>query len=65
MFRFFEEYSKHSALNLGQALQGLRYLFQCGYSPWRFTESGGYRDPLPADVDRRWDPRCVRSDNLK
>jgi len=119
MLRFFEEYSKHSALNLGQALQGLRYLFthpdldtvaprgtlahallsarlrskrfsndlffalipphwhhtpedlaqlrqlplsmwfQCGYCPWRFTESGDYRDPLPADVDRRWDPRCA------
>ena len=27
MFRFFEEYTKHSALNFGQALQGLRYLF--------------------------------------
>ncbi len=27
MLRFFEEYSKHSALNLGQVPQGLRYLF--------------------------------------
>lgn len=27
MFRFFEEYFKHFALNLGQALQGVRYLF--------------------------------------
>jgi len=27
MFRFLEEYLKHSALNLGQALQGVRYLF--------------------------------------
>ncbi len=26
MFRFLEEYLKHSALNLGQALQGLRYI---------------------------------------
>lgn len=24
--KFFEEYAKHTALNLGQALQGLRYL---------------------------------------
>ena len=27
MFRFLEEYLKHFALNLGQALQGVRYLF--------------------------------------
>jgi hypothetical protein len=27
MLRFFEEYAKHFALNLGQALQGIRYLF--------------------------------------
>ena len=27
MLHFFEEYAKHSALNLGQALQGLRYFW--------------------------------------
>jgi len=27
MLRWFEEYVKHAALNLGQALQGMRYLF--------------------------------------
>jgi hypothetical protein len=27
MLRFFEDYGKHAALNFGQALQGLRYLF--------------------------------------
>ena len=119
MFRIVEEYSKHAALNLGQALQGLRFLFshpdfdsiaskgtvrhallsarlrsrrfvndllfallpphwhhtqeelaqlkqnsllkwfQCGYSPWRFSEVGEYLNPLPPNVDRRWDPRCM------
>lgn len=27
MFEWIEEYAKHSTLNIGQALQGLRYLF--------------------------------------
>ncbi len=27
MQRFFDEYSKHFALNIGQAMQGVRYLF--------------------------------------
>ena len=27
MFSFFEEYAKHFALNIGQALQGIRYFF--------------------------------------
>ena len=27
MLQFFDEYSKHFALNIGQALQGVRYLF--------------------------------------
>ena len=27
MLRLFEEYAKHAALNFGQALQGVRYLF--------------------------------------
>jgi len=27
VLRFIDEYSKHCALNLGQALQGIRYLF--------------------------------------
>jgi hypothetical protein len=117
MLRFLEEYAKHSVLNLGQVLQGLRYFFshpdidatrrrgtlghalasarlrakriandffftllpphwhhtreelagmasiplsrwfQCGYSPWRFTESGDLKEDL-GDADRRWDPRC-------
>lgn len=118
MFRFLEEYAKHSALNFGQVLQGIRYVyshptadaaaprgsmrhlvrsmgirskrivndlffavlpphwhhtsrelasmtripisqwFQFGYAPWRFDESGQLRKDLPADVDKRWDPRC-------
>lgn len=118
MRRFFEEYVKHTALNLGQALQGIRYLhshpdidavaprgtlrhaalslklrsrrvandllfavipphwhhsreelaqmtgisaarwFRYGYCAWQFTDTGAPKDPLPADVDRRWDPRC-------
>lgn len=118
MFRFLEEYAKHSALNFGQALQGIRYVyshpavdalarrgsmrhlmkslgirtkrilndlffaiipphwhhtpqelagmtgtpisrwFQYGYTPWRFDESGQPRKDLPADIDKRWDPRC-------
>jgi len=116
--RFLEEYAKHCALNLGQALQGLRYIhshpdvdevapryslrhamlsvrlrskrvlndlffaavpphwhhtrgelevmttipagrwFQYGYCAWRFTESGAPKAELPADTDKRWDPRC-------
>ncbi len=116
---FFAAYARHTALNLGQALQGIRYLyshpdvdraaprgtarhvalslglrsrrvandlffavipphwhhsreelaqltaisagrwFLYGYCAWRFTETGEAKDPLPADVDRRWDPRCV------
>lgn len=119
--RFLEEYVKHGALNLGQALQGLRYLhshpdvdqvaprgtwrhtmlsmrlrsklvandvffalipphwhhtreelsvmssipaarwFLYGYCAWRFTESGAAKDPLPPDIDKRWDPRCKPS----
>jgi len=115
---FLEAYAKHTALNLGQALQGIRYLhshpdidrvvprgtlrhvalslklrarrvandlffaaipphwhhsreelaqltgisarrwFSYGYCAWRFTDTGAAKDPLPADVDRRWDPRC-------
>jgi hypothetical protein len=118
MRRFVEEYAKHTALNLGQALQGIRYFyshpdvdrraergtwrhavlsarlrgkrvvndlffasipphwhhskdeleqmttvpfgrwFQYGYCAWRFTETGELRQDLPADVDKRWDPRC-------
>jgi hypothetical protein len=27
VFRFFEEYAKHAALNFGQAFQGIRYFF--------------------------------------
>src|SRR6185503_20818845 len=118
MRRFAEEYFKHAALNLGQALQGIRYFhshpdadrqsepgsvrhlllscgirskrvlndlffaaipshwhhtpselaqmtdipaslwFQYGYCAWRFDDSGKPKQPLPPDVDRRWDPRC-------
>jgi hypothetical protein len=118
MSRFVEEYAKHTALNLGQALQGIRYFhshpdadsvaargslrhlvtsckvrtrrvlndlffaaipphwhhsqedlaqivtvplvmwFQYGYCAWRFDETGKRKEPLPADVDRRRDPRC-------
>lgn len=32
--------------------------FRYGYCAWRFTEAGEPKKPLPADVDRRWDPRC-------
>lgn len=116
--RFFEHYLKHCSLNLGQALQGVRYCyshpdidqlaarhtakhvalslrlrskrvfndlffaalppqshhtqaelaamsgisasawFRYGYCAWRFTDTGAPKDPLPANVDRRWDPRC-------
>jgi len=121
MPRFFEEYIKHTALNLGQALQGIRYFhshpdadsqaargslrhlvqscriraprilndlffaailphwhhsedelaqltqvplllwFQYGYCAWRFDDTGQRKEPLPQDVDRRWDPRCKGS----
>src|SRR5690349_20065608 len=33
--------------------------FQYGYCAWRFTGSGERSNDLPADVDRRWDPRCI------
>ena len=121
MLRFCEEYAKHLALNLGQALQGVRYLhshpdidavaprgtvrhavlsarlrakrvandlffaaipphwhhtreelaqmttipavrwFQYGYCAWRFTDTGDPLAVLPANVDKRWDPRCSSS----
>ncbi len=32
--------------------------FRYGYCAWRFSDDGAPKDPLPADVDRRWDPRC-------
>ena len=113
-----EDYLKHAALNLGQAMQGMRYLlthpdidriappgtarhalhavplrlkrivndlffailpprwhhsaeemeifrhwpvshwFQCGYGPYRFSETGGRRTDLADLPERRWDPRC-------
>ena len=116
--RVFEEYAKHGSLNLGQALQGIRYFyshpdiddeaapgtllhvalsarlrskrvandlffalipphwhhsrdelavmtrvslsrwFQYGYCAWRFTDSGDAKEPLPPNIDKRWDPRC-------
>ena len=118
MRRFLDQYFKHAALNLGQALQGIRYFhshpdadqqarqgslrhlllscrirsqrvindlffaaipphwhhtreelaqmapirasawFQYGYCAWRFDDDGKPKPNLPADVDRRWDPRC-------
>ena len=118
MRRFVAEYFKHAALNLGQALPGIRYFhshpdadahaergsalhlllscrlrakrvandlffaaipphwhhtkeefaqisdvpaslwFKYGYCAWRFDSDGKRKRDPPADVDRRWDPRC-------
>ena len=33
--------------------------FRCGYSPWRFAETGELLATLPVDIDKRWDPRCT------
>ena len=67
MRRFVEEYFKHTALNLGQALQGIRY-FHSHPDADAQAERGSARHlllscrmrtpHLPEDVDRRWDPRC-------
>jgi hypothetical protein len=35
--------------------------FQYGYCAWRFTESGEIKEDL-AGVDKRWDPRCRRTE---
>lgn len=118
MFSRIEEYFKHSALNFGQTLHGLRFLlthpqvdriappgtvrhiahaiplrlkrigndlfftlipphwhhsreeldslrqwpashwFQCGYGPYRFTETGERRSDPERCPEPRWDPRC-------
>jgi hypothetical protein len=32
--------------------------FLYGYCAWRFTDTGALKDPLPPNLDKRWDPRC-------
>ena len=43
----------------GMASIRARRWFQFGYCAWRFTEDGELRADI-SDVDRRWDPRCVK-----
>jgi hypothetical protein len=48
-----------------QELAGMRPVparmwFQYGYCAWKFDEAGAARTTLPANIDRRWDPRCKK-----